>query len=86
MVKMKKVTTVSCDWETRRKLDALRWDLRKRTYNDILTTLVELRKVTFQLEKNGSKREVIGPLIHEKLVEGWQIVGYSLKDDIKEEA
>lgn len=84
---MKKAdTTVSLSYETRRKLNEIKWDLKKKTYDEILNALMQIRKVVFRLEKNGSKREIIGPLIYEKLMEGWEIIGYSVKDEsVKDE-
>ena len=75
---VKKYTTVSTYWDTRRKLEAMKWDVHAKTFDDLLIILMEMKKVRFHLEKGGSKKEVIGPLLYKKLLEGWNIEGHKI--------
>ena len=41
--------------------------------------LLDIKKVIFKIEREGSKKETSGIHLYDKLIDGWKIVGYRIK-------
>ena len=75
----KEYTTIQLTKGIKRRLDDLKFDYRKKSYEAVLEVLLKMKNIIFKIERESSKKEVRGALVYDKLIEGWKIVGYRLK-------
>ena len=75
----KEYTSIELSREIRKKLVDLKFELRVSSYDKVLDGLIKIRKVMFTIKKGDSEREANGASLYDKLVDGWEIIGYKLK-------
>lgn len=76
---VKKYTSTQMSLTLKKKLIDLKFDLRLNSYEKVIEALIKIKNLTFEIHKEGNKRNINGVLLYEKLVQGWKIKGYKIK-------
>lgn len=77
---LKKYSTLAVSQSVRKKFESLKWDVRKRTNDEVLLSLMDIKNILFNLRKGeNSTKQVSGLLLYDNLLNGWEIAGYDFK-------
>ena len=75
-----KYTSAQLTWGMRKRLIDLKNDLRFSSIEAVIENLLKIRKVIFMIEREGANREIPGTQLYDKLIQGWKIKSYKIKE------
>jgi len=77
---MKKYTSIQISMGMRKKLNDLKSELNLFvSFEKIMEMLLKIKNIDFEIELEQARREVNGIRLYDKLIDGWKIVGYKIK-------
>jgi len=72
--------SISLSRANRKELGNLKGDLRLNSFEEVIAILLKMKNIIFKLKRENSKGEVSGIKLYDKLVDGWIIDGYKIKE------